>query len=851
MRSKLTKTLWPYLSILLTLLLVPVFTSRQQSAQSTLVDQGSTDKVDRAQLHQALLDLTNPFTVLCVAAHPDDEDGSTLTVMRRKYGAHTVSLFSTFGEGGQNAVGPELYEELGVIRARETIAASEVQGSEPHFLGMRDFGFSKSAEETFRAWGEKETLRRMVFQIRKLRPDVIITNHNTSGGHGHHQATGRLLLQAFDAAADPTQFPEQLGYAPVWQTQRLFVRGGRGPEPTPPNPAGKAAPLQTFTIDPNELDPVRGVTYAQQALSGLQKHATQGPWPKTVSPNGARIVRYSLVRQVPSAAPLPDDAKTPIDGLRLPESINARLVAPTIDGKPLTEFLDKRGEILVSLVNARKRGAFKAAKEVTDLDPQRFKLMTTRLDAALAASTGVTLTINSPETLMVPGEKIAFEISLANAGEDEILIKRLVASGFSLEKKLEAADKLLPGTDTSQAVNTLTPKSARINIPLAEHLYDGELLGEPFRVESELEVGGARYIVASEKRMDVAPAVQIINNNASPCVETPATLLRCTSASLTLISHLKTPFKGFITLKSPLAGHKSTLTKEVSLNAKEAQRFVSGPISSLPPREQQQYGGKGQSIKVELIAADSKRTVTEKVLPAVYIPAVAPAGLSVGYVPSTDSTLKDALAALGVNAKALSSEDVTKADLSSFNTIIIDNRAYEIHRELIAVNDRLLKYVEDGGTMLVFYHKTNEWNPDERQKRPQLAPYPITVGNARVTEEDAHIGILQPRHPLLNSPNRITQEDFAGWVQERGLYYPSQWDQHYTALLTTPDKGESPLNGGLLVAQYGKGNYIYTSMVWYRQLREGIPGGYRFFANLISYGKGRPEGSKPTVIATP
>jgi len=174
---------------------------------------------DKAALHQALLDLTSPWTVMCVAAHPDDEDGSTLTVLRRKYGINTVSLFSTFGEGGQNAVGPELYEELGVIRARETMAASEVQGSEPHFLGFRDFGFSKSAEETFRAWGEKELLRRMVLQIRLLRPDAIITNHDTSSGHGHHQATGRVVLQAFDAAADPKQFPEQLNQTKPWQVQ--------------------------------------------------------------------------------------------------------------------------------------------------------------------------------------------------------------------------------------------------------------------------------------------------------------------------------------------------------------------------------------------------------------------------------------------------------------------------------------------------------------------------------------------------------------------------------------------------------------------------------------------------------
>ncbi|HEX6648695.1 MAG TPA: PIG-L family deacetylase, partial [Pyrinomonadaceae bacterium] len=370
-----------YISLLLSLLLF----SQQPYAQ-VLAPQGDAnaiEKADRAALHQALLDLTNPWTVMCVAAHPDDEDGSTLTVLRRKYGIHTVSLFSTFGEGGQNAVGPELYEELGVIRARETIAASQVQGSEPHFLGFRDFGFSKSAEETFRNWGEKEVLRRMVLQIRLLRPDAIITNHDTTSGHGHHQATGRTVLQAFDAAADRKQFPEQLAQAGVWQVQRLFVRS-RG------IPASSAPPTQpqTVTVDPNETDPVRGITYAQQALLGLQKHATQGPWPKTVPAGGARVIHYSLAKQAPGAAPLVENAKTPVDGLRLPEQVVAKLSPPTVDEKPLTELIDRRLELLVALLSARRRGVFTAPKEVQDLDPQRFKLMSTRLSRALAAATG-------------------------------------------------------------------------------------------------------------------------------------------------------------------------------------------------------------------------------------------------------------------------------------------------------------------------------------------------------------------------------------------------------------------------------------------------------------------------------
>src|SRR5260221_1074506 len=202
---------------------------------------------DRVALYQALLDLTNPWTVMCIAAHPDDEDGPSLIVMRRKYGAHTVSLFSTFGEGGQNAIGPELYEELGAIRARETMAAALVQGSEPHFLGLKDFGYSKSADEAFKAWGHDEALRRMVLEIRKLRPDVIITNHSvTNNDHGHHQATARLELEAFDAAAASKRFPDQLKDAvPTWHVHRSFVRAGRSNQTQ-----ADTAPL--VTIDSNE-----------------------------------------------------------------------------------------------------------------------------------------------------------------------------------------------------------------------------------------------------------------------------------------------------------------------------------------------------------------------------------------------------------------------------------------------------------------------------------------------------------------------------------------------------------------------------------------------------------------------
>lgn len=778
-------------------------------------------QTDNAQLYQALLDLQNPWTVMCVAAHPDDEDGSSLTVLRRKYGVHTVSLFSTFGEGGQNAVGPELYEDLGVIRAHETVAASEVQGSEPHFLGFRDFGFSKSAEETFRAWGEREMLRRMVLQIRRLRPDTIITNHDTTSGHGHHQATGRVVLQAFDAAADPKEFPEQLKEAGVWQVQRLFVRS-RGVE----------AQTQMFTIDPNENDPVRGMTYAQQALAGLQKHATQGPWPKTVPAGGGRVSRYTLVKQAPNSPPLPANAKTPLDGLVLPEQLASRLVAPTIESKPLTEYVDRRLEVLVALINARRRGAFTAAPDVVALDPQRFKLMSSRLDKALAVATGVAVNLNPEGSALVPGEKTRITASISNNGVGEIQIKQLRFRGMGLEASPSVADKMLPGTETSARIEVTTPKTAKFTVPAAEHLYDGRLFGEPLRAEADLVIEGVSFTAQTEIHREVAPAIEILEVEPVPYVTTPATSQKPLEFRVKLQNHLATPFRGVLRVRGP----SLETGKEIELQPDQVETS-NVVVRSLA------LTGLMQNSNVDVIVdlRDPKEPITKRVVPLVYANAIVVAGRKVGYIPSYDKTLERALASLGVDAKQLTVDDIAKSDLSGFHTIIIDNRGYEAHQELIGLNSRLLKFVEDGGTMLVFYHRVNEWNPNEQRGRPQLAPYPIIVGDERVTQEDAPVTFLQPGNPLLRFPNRITQADFANWVQERGLYFPREWDSRYAAVLGTSDKGEPMLRGGLLVAPYGRGNYIYTSFVWYRQLRAGLPGGYRVFANLISYGRKKED----------
>jgi LmbE family N-acetylglucosaminyl deacetylase len=801
-----------------------------------------------AAAYQSLLDLQNPWTVMCVAAHPDDEDGSTLTVLRRKYGAHTVTVFSTYGEGGQNAVGPELYEELGAIRARETQAAARIQGSEAYFLGLRDFGFSKSSEEAFRFWGHEEALRRMVLKIRELRPDIIITNHDTTSGHGHHQATGLLVLEAFDAAADPRRFPEQLkNGVTVWQPQRLFVRfqfegsGSKAAE----DEAQRAA--QVVAVERDEPDQVRGATYAELALSALRQHASQGPWPQTVPAGWATPIRYRLARSAKDAPPLPQNPRTFFDGISLPRSLADKLTPLTAKALmpllPLYSAPDARQRILGALVAARKGGLF--AETPGETDAPRVHLMSERLNRALAAASGIKATLTPRADVLIPATTTGVTLTISNGGASSASIRGISLNGLRLSNKLKYPQTLAPGASLSVELEHNTPRTAPLSRPHAEHLYDGRIFGEELSASIEVEIDGATFPLEAATRMDVAPAVEIVSVKPSPLVLTRANstitsgqlrtgMTQPVTIHLRLINHLNETFAGEIVAANQVKTPRSPIkipahaTLDVDLQAGSFPLEDSAERGLRPARD---------SITYTIVRAGSSDAVAERTVKAVWSDAVVAPNLRVGYVRSYDDTLRDSLAALGVEAKELTVDDVRAGNLALYSAIIIDNRGYQAHPELIQANQRLLDYARDGGTLIVFYHKTNEWNPDTRVSRPQLAPYPITLGNSRVTDETAAVEFTEAKHPLLNYPNKLTAADFAGWVQERGLYYPQTWDAHYSAPLSTNDTGETALRGGLLAADYGRGRYIYTSMVWYRQLRAGLPGAYRALANMISYGR--------------
>lgn len=822
MRIKIIRTALALLFVSLILI-----SPRAQPATAT----SSTE--DRANLYQALLDLTNPWTVMCVAAHPDDEDGASLIVMRRKFGAHTVSLFSTFGEGGQNAIGPELYEELGAIRARETMAAAEILGSEPHFLGLKDFGYSKSPEEAFKIWGHDEALRRIVLEIRRLRPDVIITNHSvTNNDHGHHQATARLVVEAFAAAADPRAYPEQLkDGVSTWQVRRLFVRA-RGNQNQADN-----APV--VTIDPNELDPVRGATFAEQALSALQKHATQGPWPKTVAQLAARfgnnpdgrwaLIRYRLVREADGVEGIPKDSHNFLDGLKLREEVAKEVAVPTLTGS-LADLAGNRLQALSQLIEGFHRGDFGVPIE-HPVDSSRRARMKSRVERAFAVAAGISFVVHPSTAVVIPDSTLDVSIKILNSGAEPANFFGCDSStGSSPPASNQPRERIAPGAILNRLNKVRITAGTAINIPVADHLYEPSGLGLELNTRCVIELSGAKFGIDLPRRVDVAAPVEIAQVTPSPAALSPAKAndpspQARVSFSVTLINHQAVPFNGHLQAADLFGTPINELPVTLAVGeTKTTKLAVTRPAT----------GFAHSSIIV--IVEGAKFSASQKSVAMFSTEARVAPNLRVGYIRGFDYSLPNALNALEVESKELSVEDVKTAELQKYTSIIVDNRAYELTPGLISVNQRLLDYAKDGGTLIVFYHKSNEWNPDERRNRPQLAPYSLTLGDERITDENAPITFLESDHPLLNTPNQMRSQDFVAWIQERGLYYPKEWDAHYHALLQSNDPGEAPLKGGLLVADYGRGHYIYTSMVWYRELRAGAPGAYRMLANMISLG---------------
>lgn len=806
-------------------------------------------------LDQALREITNPFTVLCVAARPGDEDDGALAYVRKKLGARTVILFATRGEGEDSPTRPELNEELAAVHTREAIEAARVIGSDAFFLNLRDIGYSKSLDEPLSIWGHDEALRRMVRAYRLLRPDVIITSHDTTGGEGVQQAVARLAREAFIAAPNTnvdTKMAPEAGFE-VWQARRLFSRT---------EPANSDVAINLM-----EYDRVRGLTYAQMGLAAHCRFFSRGASLDRLTPD-RETSYYKLI------ASSSDETMHPgaglLDGLTLTQNVARSIAPPRVGDTGVVDSI-AAGERLVDaliekLIEKRAEGTAETMHERYGAEFVRVARFTASLERALVLALGLNLELSLSDSVVVPGQKLTVRVSLRNGSSRGFPVafsapERLPAPESNPRYKEPDASGLATGSVVSQDFEYEIPVDAPFSLPRAAHLYDKEFyavgsslpgaqpaepFGDQLLVTAEVGLGQVSLRLSALARFDVAHAVELST--------IPFALVKDWSAKRSI----EFPVKVRNRTPGPLAG--ALWVVPIALSDDDYE-----PVHVAFAREDEEV-----TIKLKLQLPILKPPVSPDVLlefrrerPAppdslgsatIAVKAIdfeAADRLKVGHIRSMDDWLSFALNELGIDDSELSIEAISSTehggatsaaqsligcgDLARFDTIVIDNNAYFNRADLLLKNRCLLRYVRQGGNLVVLGQRPDDWNL--LISNTQFSPFPLKLSRDRITSETATVKIFDSEYPLMQRPNKIASADFEGWSVERAANVPREWSREYTPLLEASDPGEEPNRGSLLLARYGEGSYIYTSLSWRRQLLNGNRGAYRVFANLVSLPK--------------
>ncbi len=851
-----------------------------------------------ATLAQAVLRLPVVASMLHTGAHPDDENSALVAYVSRGLHARTAYLSLNRGEGGQNLIGPELYDAIGVIRTEELLSARRFDGAEQFFTRAYDFGFSKSAEETLDYWnGDEMLLSDVVRVIRRFRPDVIVSVFADSprDGHGHHQASGRITREAFHAAADPDRFPEQLreGLRP-WQARKLYINNTRASFDS----------IDSLVVDVGTYSPVLDRSYRELGLAGRSMHRSQDMG--TLQPKGPATTMIKLVARA-GMAEADGDAHL-FDGL---DTTFMRLYAMAgPDAGKVPGFTDR-----LSRLDALTREAVDAYRPLDPLallDPVLEGLRTIRAlredlvesdppagvlddllflldrkeqdfsDVAVLAL-GMAFEVLTGDDRVVPGDTLGVSLALLNRSTKPVRVTRIgldVPDGWTAESGPVSAE---PGTDIGYNESlkgdwrVFVPPDARLTRPYWHRrslndrrvmVDDTALIGLPWRPQPvtgranvlvdgvEIEIRQpAQYRYADRafgeirRELKVVPALTVALEPrivvAGAGQESPLRF------SVSVISNENGGVAGGLSLEVPEGWEVTPREATLSFSGKGQTatfNFRIIPAGDAPEgahevRAVARAGGNEYREGYDEIAyphTEPRHLYRQAASTVQVTPVRLTEGLKVGYIMGSGDQVPLVLEQMGVQVRLLTREDLSAADLGAYDLIIAGIRAYEVRPDLVAVNRRLLDYVEAGGVYIVQYNKY-------AFNRDQYGPYPYRINRPhdRVTREDAPVNILVPDHPVFNWPNRITEADFEGWVQERGLYFLGEWDPRYTPLMASQDPGETPRAGGLVEARYGKGRYIYTGYAWFRQLPAGVPGAVRLFANLISLAKPTAENGNP------
>jgi LmbE family N-acetylglucosaminyl deacetylase len=863
-----------------------------------------------AGLKEMLVRLHTTARLMQTVAHPDDEDGGLLTLESRGKGAEVLLLTLNRGEGGQNKIGSNLFDVLGVLRTLELTQSDRYYGVEQRFTRVADFGYSKTPEETFQKWqGHEIPLGDMVRVIRAFRPDVLVARFSGTDrdGHGHHQASSILAREAFRAAADPSRFPEQIkeGLQP-WQAKKLYV-GNVCPW------GAKTCPDADYTVRYNtgQTDPALGMSYVQFAMAGLKHQLSQGAGAWTIDP-GDRFAFYKLVDSVlPSTTDDKGHEKDFFDGIdtsltglasrigdeagKVPflqadlKEIKRRVEQATSAAEPLLAGLETTRETIESIkTSALSDGA--KGELLTELDTKEDQFEKAA-NLALGVQFGVSVDApigKSPDDafMAVPGQ--SFEVTAhfsSTAKVDVTQVDLDLPLGWKYKEIKKVAEDRDPSTppgdsqanrpaslrmtNTTAKFRVTVPDEAQFTRPYWHRndperdaintIDDPRFVTLPFppppvRAISTYKVNGKQGVARAvamvkykdpngtelERALAVAPAFSIMLEPGQQVIPTrgdPACQVK-----VAVSANLSSASEGTLHLEVPTGWRAEPANLRLQFSARGEKRESEFTVFHNRMKEGTteiraifESGGRKYSEGYSIVTREDVDTFYY------YQPAVqhvsvvdvnVPPGLKVAYIMGAGDDIPAVLKQIGINVTLVPAEKLAAENLSQYDTLVLGIRANDTQKEIAENHQKLLDYVSSGGTLLMQYNTgVSDFNKDD------LTPYHAQLSRARVSVEEAPVEILAPDNPVFHYPNQITQHDFDGWVQERGLYFMESWDDHFKPLLACHDPGESDQKGGLLLAHYGKGVYIYTGYAFFRQLPAGVPGAIRLYVNLLSAGR--------------
>jgi len=790
---------------------------------------------------------SNCTRVLYIAAHPDDENTRLISYLENSRFCQTAYLSLTRGDGGQNLIGNEQSEELGLIRTQELLAARREDGGEQFFTRAFDFGYSKNPEETFSIWNRREILSDVVYIIRKFRPDVIITRfpENGDGGHGHHTASAILAREAFKIAGDPTQFPEQLNFVAAFQPRRLFWNNfARWRNPN-------ADMSSSMSLEINEFVPQRGLSIGEIAANSRSCHRSQG---FGSAPQFGSIMEYfDLLEGEPAKTDIFENFAKGWEKFPGNEKLNAlsieviRMFNPQNPAASIPALLDIYSQLNKAPFFPEKQAKIELLTEV------------------ITGCSGLHVQLNAGKVSYIPGEEAEITLqAVCRNSCDNLRIDSLYLNGKSyFNQSYQLATKQL----LDQKINYAIPENSRFT--------------NPYWLENEHDIGSFRVLkteLLSEP--DVLPAIQgrlVLSFGKQQLSLVLPVLHREVDPSRGELSHP-------VIIQPEL---QAKINDEVLVLAGDDRRElvleISGPGSAggkvypdLPPsiftcepasydlNDEQPFRILKFTIGISpnrMVKPDSAYTVNiiyerdgkKQILQSIrkinyeHIPDqtwIKPASVklvhvnmkrlvqNIAYIEGAGDKVAQCLSNAGYKVSMLSKDEIRAANLNKYDAVIMGIRAFNTRTDIPVIMPELLEYTQNGGTFIVQYN-TKNWISDVSL---DPGPYTLSISRDRITDENSPVTLLVPSHPVLSNPNKISDSDFKGWVQERGLYFPDKWDEKYIPLLASADPGEKESKGMLLAADYGKGHFIYTGLSFFRELPAGVPGAYRLFANMIAFG---------------